>query len=172
MVNLNGKNQWVFKDLFIYNKEMEINNHPNYLIYPDGRVQNKKTQKFLKLKKNKDIYQFYNLNQKNKRVHRLVAEHYISNPNNYPQVDHINRIRDDNRVENLRWVTCSENQLNKDKNINNNSGYKNIYIKKDRGYTYYCYEKKIKGIKYKKHFRNKIDCLCYKYIMNLKLKSK
>lgn len=49
-------------------------------------------------------------------VHRLVAECYIPNPNNNPQVDHINRKRDDNRVENLRWATNSDNQRNTAKN--------------------------------------------------------
>ena len=38
-------------------------------------------------------------------VHRLVAQHYIPNPNNYPEVNHINFDRADNSVENLEWVT-------------------------------------------------------------------
>lgn len=50
------------------------------------------------------------------QVHRLIANTFIPNPNNLEQVDHINRDKKDNRVENLRWVTQSENQYNTDRN--------------------------------------------------------
>lgn len=46
------------------------------------------------------------------KLHRLVAITFIPNPENKPEVDHINTNLDDNRVENLRWVTSSENKLN------------------------------------------------------------
>lgn len=45
-------------------------------------------------------------------IHRIIAELFIPNPDNKICVDHINRIRSDNRVENLRWVTHQENSLN------------------------------------------------------------
>lgn len=46
------------------------------------------------------------------RVHRLVAEAFIPNTQNKPEIDHMNCIRNDNRVENLRWVTHQENMFN------------------------------------------------------------
>lgn len=65
---------------------------------------------------NCDGYRLVSLRNGNKQkdcfVHVLVARAFIPNPENKPFVDHINTIRDDNRVENLRWVTAQENQNN------------------------------------------------------------
>ena len=49
-----------------------------------------------------------------RKVYRLVLETFNPNVDNKPQIDHINRIRNDDRLENLRWVSASENCRNRE----------------------------------------------------------
>lgn len=49
-------------------------------------------------------------------VHRIVANSFIINIDNKPQINHINAIKDDNRIDNLEWVTDFENQVHKTNN--------------------------------------------------------
>jgi len=64
---------------------------------------NSKARGYVKFPAHKDGKR-YNL-----LFHRIIAEAWIPNPNNFPDVNHINAIRDDNRIENLEWVTHSMN---------------------------------------------------------------
>jgi len=59
-------------------------------------------------------------------IHRLVALTFLPNPDNLPEVDHKDRVKTNNRLSNLRWVSRRENELNKGRQSNNQSGYKHI----------------------------------------------
>ena len=150
---------------------MECIYNSDYLIYSSGLVWSKKRNKYLKAHKHKTGYHVVDIgNKKGQKIHRLVAEHYIPNPHNLPQVDHINRIRSDNDINNLRWASHLDNMNNRSKDKTNTSGHKNIYFNKT--YKLWSYQKKYYGNKkINKTFKSKTDALCYKYIMCLRIKA-
>lgn len=78
-----------------------------------GRIKSLRTNKILKLSNNGKGYNVFNVsvdgNTKQLKVYKIVAETFLSNPENKPEVDHINTIRNDDRADNLRWVTHKEN---------------------------------------------------------------
>lgn len=90
------------------------------LDYPDYEVSNlgnvRRNKNTLKYSKDKDGYKKIILckqgKTKTERIHRLVAKTFLSNPDNKPQVDHIDRNVENNISCNLRWVTQSENMMN------------------------------------------------------------
>ena len=91
-----------------------IEDYPDYMISSTGRVKSLKygKEKILAERKHSNGYLRVSIKRKDFYIHRLVAQAFIPNPDNKPQIDHINTDRTDNRVENIRWVTRNENMNN------------------------------------------------------------
>ena len=92
----------------------EIKDFPGYFVTEDGRVYSTKYNKLKELTKqeNQGYYAIYlekDKKQYRKSIHRLVAETYIQNPNNLPQVNHIDEDKKNNHISNLEWVTQQQN---------------------------------------------------------------
>ena len=144
---------------------MEIQNCEGYLIYPDGRVSSKRFKsRFLKQYDRGSGYYCVKLNKKNILVHRLVAIHYIENPDNKNLVDHIDRNKLNNNKENLRWATSCENNQNVGLRKDNKLKIKNIFYREDK--NRYIYSKIINKKRVLKSFKTLEEAIEFK---NLKL---
>lgn len=108
----NAQNMEIFKD---------IKGYPDYQISNLGRVWNKRKQRYIAQSKNNRGYYMIHLNaangkRKTELVHRLVALTFIDNPNNLPEVEHKDRNRENNCVDNLCWISRSGNCRNTSQN--------------------------------------------------------
>lgn len=129
-------------------KIKDIKNFEDYTIDENGNVYSKRKNKYLKNTINRNGYCKVTL-QKNKykkmfSIHRLVAEAFIPNVENKPQVNHIDGNKQNNNIKNLEWVTAKENMnkaveiglfdnvktLQRNNAIKNNLGKNHIYANK------------------------------------------
>lgn len=91
-----------------------LSNYPDYDIYSDGRIYSHRSNKFLSPSKTTDGYlavRFTNDQKEGKtfKVHRLVAILFIPNEQNLPEVNHKDGNKQNNNVNNLEWVSHSQN---------------------------------------------------------------
>lgn len=100
---------------------MKVNNFSIYEITETGKIFNTKSNKYLKTRFNEFGYECASLlndegHRQNVKVHRLVAMAFIPNPENKPEVNHIDGDKSNNNVSNLEWVTSKENKAHAWKN--------------------------------------------------------
>lgn len=110
-----------------------------YMISDYGNVLSLKNNIIRKTKKNNRNYHQICLNKNGEQhyflVHRLVAEHFIDNPNNYPQVNHKDENKDNNRADNLEWCT---------NRYNCRYGTRNERVRNSEGYIKHLNERKVR----------------------------
>ena len=97
----------------------QINDFPGYYITDQGELFSEKYGYLRQLKPQANSRGYLNCvlrknnRSYNRRIHRLVAEAYLDNPNNLPEIDHIDRNKLNNSVSNLRWSTRGDNLKNR-----------------------------------------------------------
>jgi hypothetical protein len=141
-----------------------------YAIEEDGKIWSYRRNKYLKLGIGTNGYYIVKLQvdteKKTIDLHRLLALTYIPNPENKLCIDHINRNRLDNRIENLRWVTKQENSENRSLQKNNILQEQYISIKlcktKSGDYTYFIFKIKRNGETHTKHFKTLKEAVVYR----------
>ena len=124
-VSINAKHVTMSKtqpETFFLERWKQVPGYPNYEASTHGSFRNKKTGREFKGSKC-DGYIIVSLGKRRNRLHRLIAQTWIPNddPSNKTTVDHINRIKTDNRAVNLRWA--SHKQQNKNR-TNGQGGFK------------------------------------------------
>tara|TARA_R110000824_G_scaffold391494_1_gene589272 strand:- start:549 stop:1136 length:588 start_codon:yes stop_codon:yes gene_type:complete len=164
----------------IYNQKLfngySVENNNLVSFKRTGRGVGKPGTRVLKPRKDKDGYVVYSIKDDLGKIsmikqHRMIAEKYIHNPKMYKEVDHINGIRYDNRVENLRWVSHQQNMDNRRLVNRTNTDHMNVSRGTMRGKPYYSYTRTYHGKMYRKSSYHLARVLTFKFITLLRIKS-
>lgn len=140
----------------------EIKGNKFHFVTPDGKILSfaKGKPNWRKPTPDKDGYLCIGIkiNGKNttRKIHRLVAEAFIPNPENKPEVNHKNGIKSDNRIENLEWNTAKENNWHKREVLKYRPSEQTLAKIREK--------RKIKGVRkqqYDEAIRNKYICWFY-----------
>ena len=132
----------------------KIDGYDNYEISNLGNVRNIDTGKILKPCINSSSYYHVSLYkkgiEKTLMIHRLVGLYFIPNPENLREIDHIDRIRTNNSITNLRWVSHSNNNRNRPKFKNSSSKFMGVSFHKANGkyVAHIKFDNKVKHIGY------------------------
>jgi len=110
-----------------------IKGYENYSVSNFGNVKNNKTDRMLSQKIDRGYKRIQLCKEGIKKlfsVHRLICNTFLENPDNKPYVDHIDCNKQNNNINNLRFATASENEINKNKTQRNTSSVKGVVFYK------------------------------------------
>ena len=115
----------------------KIDGYDNYEVSNKGNVRNINTGRILKLHETNCGYLRVSVCKDGIRkpfpIHRLVGLHFIPNPDNLREIDHIDRNKANNSISNLRWISKSNNLRNRPKMQNTSSKYMGVCFDKANG---------------------------------------
>lgn len=134
----------------------EINECSGYFVSDLGRIKGPRG-KIIKVQKYKDhgCYWFFRMPHKKytSTIHRIVAKHFVDNPDNLPQVNHLFGNKDDNRAISLQWCTGAQNMQHAHKTgLKVNKGSRKIFNAIQISVIRECFDKKFTNVSIAKYF--------------------